>query len=63
MDNSFPQNKPDTQQPTSFLVRLPAVNNIFKWLASLIKPTDEEQENAGVYLGGEGRDRRNGEEI
>jgi len=56
MDNSFPQNEPDTQQTTSFLGRLPVVNNLFKWLASLLEPTEAEQENAGVYLGGEGRD-------
>jgi hypothetical protein len=62
MDNSLPQNEPETQQPTSFFIRLPVVNNLFKWLASQIKPTEAEQENAGVYLGGEGRDRRNGQE-
>jgi hypothetical protein len=62
MDNSFPQNESDTQQPTSFFIRLPVVNNLFKWLASQIETTEAEQENAGVYLGGEGRDRRNSQE-
>ena len=56
MDNSFPRKGSDMQQPGSFLANLPLINGIFKWLASLIAPTEEEQENAGVYLGGEGRD-------
>lgn len=62
MDHSLLQEEPEAQQPTNFLGRLPVVNNIFKWLTSQIKPTEEEQENAGVYLGGEGRDRRTGQE-
>jgi hypothetical protein len=58
MDNSFPQNGPDAQQqPTRFFVRLPVINHCFKWLASLIETTVEEQEDAGVFLGGEGRER------
>jgi hypothetical protein len=56
MDNSFPQNESDTQQTSSVLDRLPIVNGILKWLAALLGPTEEEQENAGVYLGGEGRE-------
>jgi hypothetical protein len=55
MDNSFHQKGFDTQQPISFLVRLPVVDGILKWLANQLVPTEEEQENAGVYLGGEGR--------
>ena len=56
MDQPLPQNESDTQPPTSLLVNLPVVNQLFKWLASLVEPTEEEQENAGIYLGGEGRD-------
>jgi hypothetical protein len=56
MDNSFPGQASDTQQPSGLLASLPVVNGIFKWLESQIGPTKEEQENAGVYLGGEGRD-------
>ncbi len=56
MDNSFPQNKPDPQQPTGFFAKLPMVNHGFKWLANLIEPTAEEQANAGIFLGGEGRE-------
>jgi hypothetical protein len=56
MDNSFRQDDSNVQQPASFSVSLPVVSNFFKWLASQIEPTKEEQEDAGVYLGGEGRD-------
>ena len=56
MDNSFRRHESGTQQPSSFLASLQIVNGIFKWLASLLEPTEEDQENAGVYLGGEGRD-------
>jgi len=61
MDNTFHQEESDAQQPASFSIRLPGVYSLFKWLAELIAPTEEEQENAGVYLGGEGRDRRTGQ--
>lgn len=43
-------------QPGSFLAGMSLVINIFNWLASLVRPTDEEKEQAGIYLGGEGRD-------
>jgi hypothetical protein len=57
MDKSFHQDEPQVQQPAKFLIRLPIINTVFKWLASQIEePTKEEQEDAGVYLGGEGRD-------
>jgi hypothetical protein len=57
MDNSFHEQGSRTQQsPSSFLVSLPIVTNLIKWLASLIQWTEEEQEKAGIYvdrLGGE----------
>jgi hypothetical protein len=56
MNNFFHRNGSDTQQPSGFLVIPQIVKDILKWLASLIKPMDEDQEKAGVYLGGEGRD-------
>ena len=62
MDNSFRQDDSDLQQPASFLVRLTAIRNLFDRLAHKIEPTEEEQEDAGVYLGGEGRDGRNSQE-
>jgi len=54
MDNSFHRQGQgsDTQQDRkSFLVSLPILDSIIKWLASLIKLTEEEQEKAGIYLG------------
>jgi len=57
MDNSFHEQGSHTQQdPKSFLVSLPILGNLIKWLASLIQWTEEEQEDAGIYidrLGGE----------
>ena len=51
MDSSFPEQESETeQQPKrSFLnLRMPA--SIIQWLAGLIHLTEEEQENAGIYL-------------
>jgi hypothetical protein len=54
-DNSFSRGEPNTQKLTGFLANLRTFTGFFNWLASLIKPTEEEPKNAGVYLGGEGR--------
>jgi hypothetical protein len=43
-------------KPGGLLARLPSVNMIFKWLSNLVVLTKEDQEDAGVYLGGEGRE-------
>jgi len=57
MDNSFHEQGSRTQQgPKRFLVSLPILGNLIEWLASLIQWTEEEQEEAGIYidrLGGE----------
>ena len=53
MDNSFHRQGQgsDTQQDQKiFLVSLPILASIIQWLASLIKLTEEEQEDAGIYL-------------
>ena len=51
MDNSFDEQGSRTQQsPRSFLVSLPILANLIKWLASLSQWTEEEQEEAGIYL-------------
>ena len=55
-DNFSPQRVTYTQQLIGFFTSLPVIKNISKWLAGQIGPTEEEQRNAGVYLGGEGRD-------
>ncbi|HLO13320.1 MAG TPA: hypothetical protein VK206_00725 [Anaerolineales bacterium] len=51
MDNSFHEQGSHTQQDLkSFLVSLPILGNLIKWLASFIQWTEEEQEGAGIYL-------------
>jgi hypothetical protein len=57
MDNSFHEQGSNTQQdPKHFLVNVPILGNLVKWLASLIHWTEEDEEEAGIYtdrLGGE----------
>jgi len=50
MDNSFHRQGTDTQQPTGFGATLQLFNSILDWLAGLIKLTEEEQKDAGIYL-------------
>jgi hypothetical protein len=51
MDNSFYRQASDTQQKNGFLANLQVFDRIINWLAGLIKLTEEEQEDAGIYLG------------
>jgi len=51
MDNSFQEKGSHTQQdPKSFLVSVPILGSLIKWLANLIKWTEEDREEAGIYL-------------
>jgi len=51
MDNSIHQQGSDNQQdPKNLLESLPILGNLIKWLAGLIELTEEEQEEAGIYL-------------
>jgi hypothetical protein len=51
MDNSFPEEGSHTQpDPKRFLVSLPILGNLIRWLASLIQWTEEQQEEAGIYM-------------
>lgn len=51
MDDSFPEAASGTQEhPNRFLVSLTTLASIMKWLAGLITLTEEEQEEAGIYL-------------
>lgn len=58
MDNpSFQQQESDTRQKISFLAVLKIFDNLLSlmrhsanWLADILKLTEEEQEDAGVYL-------------
>jgi hypothetical protein len=58
MDNSFQQQESDTRQNNGFLAGLqifdsllPIMRRSVNWLAGFFQLTEEEQENAGVYLG------------
>ncbi len=52
MDSSFRGQGSGTQAaPKSFLVRLTILAGLINWLAGLIKLTEEEREDAGIYLG------------
>ncbi|MDD5760399.1 MAG: hypothetical protein PHI06_15135 [Desulfobulbaceae bacterium] len=51
MDDSLRQQGSDTQQPKSSLVSLQVFNNILNWLAGFIRLTEEEQKDAGIWLG------------
>ena len=51
MDNTSHEQASQTQQDSKkFWVSLPILGNLIKWLASLIQLTEEEQEEAGIYL-------------
>ena len=51
MDDSFHEKGSRTQQgPKNFLMSLPILGNLMGWLASLIQWTEEEQEEAGIYM-------------
>ena len=49
MDNSFHRQETDTQRSPGFQI----INSILNWLADLIKLTDDERMDAGIYLGDE----------
>jgi hypothetical protein len=58
MDKSFHPQESNTQQPSSLLTSLwifdsilPLMRRSVKWLADLIQLTEEEREDAGIYLG------------
>ena len=51
MDSSFREQGSGTQQgPKRFFVRLLILPSLIKWLVSLIRLTEEEQEEAGIYI-------------
>ena len=52
MDSSFREQGSDTQQgPKRSWVSLLIPISLIKWLAGLINLTEEEQRDAGIYLG------------
>jgi len=51
MESSFREQGSDTQKaPRSFLASLRIFASLFNWLAGLLRLTEEEQEQAGIYL-------------
>jgi hypothetical protein len=50
MDGSFPEPASGKQNPKRLLATLTTLVGIIKWLADLISFTDEEREDAGIYL-------------
>jgi hypothetical protein len=52
VDSSFREQGSDTQKaPKSFLVSLRSFfASVFKWLSGLFRLTEEEREDAGIYL-------------
>ena len=51
MDSSFREQGSDTQKaPKSFLASLWIFASLINWLAGLFRLTEEEQEEAGIYL-------------
>ena len=51
MDNSIHEQESGTRDQKSFLAGLLILNSIINWLLSLIKLTEEEQQDAGIYPG------------
>jgi hypothetical protein len=52
MDHSFRQQGSDTQGPNGFLASLQIFDRILNWLGGLIKLTEEDKRDAGIYLDG-----------
>jgi len=51
MDNSFDEQGSHTQQESKrFLVSLPLLGIVIKWLGSFAQWTEAEQEEAGIYM-------------
>jgi hypothetical protein len=52
MDNSFRQQESEARQSNGLFVHLQILGGILYWLAGLIQLTEEEQQDAGIYLDG-----------
>jgi hypothetical protein len=51
MDSSFREQESHTQKAsTGFWAGLRILANLINWLASLVRLTEEEREDAGIYL-------------
>ena len=56
MDILADQSKSDRNQPGLFLTLVHALRGVVRWLTGLFTLTEENRLNAGIYMGGEGRD-------
>jgi hypothetical protein len=57
MDISTDKYEPnDSRRPAPFLAVSRTVRGVVSWLAGLFKVSQEDLSDAGIYLGGEGRD-------
>jgi hypothetical protein len=56
MDNSILQHEPDARQPGGFVAIVRIFKSMLNWVARLVQLTEEEQEDAGIYLGDERND-------
>ncbi len=55
MDSSFREQVSGTQDaPKSFFAGRKILASLLNWLAGLVKLTEEEREDAGIYLGRQG---------
>jgi hypothetical protein len=50
-DAASSQREPQDEQPSGFLTGLQTLKSILNGLSGLIKLTEEEQKDAGIYLG------------
>lgn len=51
MDNSIHEQESGTRDQKSFLAGVLILSSIMNWLLNLIKLTEEEQQDAGIYPG------------
>ena len=51
MDNFLPQQESSTQELIGLSARRHLFDGILNWLAGLIQITEEEQDEAGIYIG------------
>jgi hypothetical protein len=50
MDNPLQQQESETRQPGGFPPSLQILDSILQWLAGILQLTEEEQDDAGIYL-------------
>ncbi len=51
MDASFRQKISDMSQPNGFIASIQIVGKLLNWMTGFIQLTEEEQRDAGIYIG------------